>query len=173
MEGSRSSWRDVTSGVDGGYCNGRPWPYGKYVNRTVPDSTEPCNIALAMKTQDVQNSDNYMSEFGVSTRGEPIHPHVSARQEHVVVGGLWREKKNRRVTLLHGTNDVPLEDRISAACKHFQTVYRQINRQITAESHSLPTSNTYGGEDKENKSTKSTLLGLSELFWVLPHALVT
>jgi hypothetical protein len=23
MEGSRSSWRDVTSGVDGGYCNRR------------------------------------------------------------------------------------------------------------------------------------------------------
>ena len=78
----------------------------------------------------------------------------------LVVGGLWRQEKNGRVTLLHGINDVPLEDRISAACKHFQNVYRQ----ITAESHSLPTSNTYGGEDKEDKSTKSTLLGLSELF---------
>jgi hypothetical protein len=108
---------------------------------------------------DVQ-PDYYMSEFGVSKRGERSHPHVSARPGRVVVGGLWRQEKNGRVTLLHGINDVPLEDRISAACKHFQNVYRQ----ITAESHSLPTSNTYGGEDKEDKSTKSTLLGLCELF---------
>jgi hypothetical protein len=38
---------------------------------------------------------------------------------------------------------------------------------MTAESHSMPTSNTYCGENKEDKSTKSTLLGFSELFSIV------